>query len=277
MLANGICSFPDKIVSKNDNFICMVACNTYGRGGSIEYIGRNRLDTATLDRFITMHIDYDEELEDKLTNNTNWLNIVRKIRENINLHGIKMAVSPRASMQGADLLESGFSMNEVLDMCVFKGVTEDVKTKLLQGIDFNNIKNVKECGNKNTNKLNIWINLDEDFISIINPSNEPIPEIVIQNVIDWGSFYNIFIGKHYTSSLSHNKLFINSKYNTSTLKIFSDAMTEGNVKANFFNELRKNVWSINLNEVFSEINFNELYIECKFNGKSINYRLVKYE
>ena len=138
MLANGICSFPDKIVSKNDNFICMVACNTYGRGGSIEYIGRNRLDTATLDRFVTIYIDYDEELEDKLTNNTNWLNIVRKIRENINLHGIKMAVSPRASMQGADLLESGFSMNEVLDMCIFKGVTEDVKNKLLQGIDFNN-------------------------------------------------------------------------------------------------------------------------------------------
>lgn len=55
MLANSICSFPDKIVSKNDNFICMIACNTYGRGGSIEYIGRNRLDTATLDRFVTIY------------------------------------------------------------------------------------------------------------------------------------------------------------------------------------------------------------------------------
>ena len=80
----------------------------------IDYLGIKNLRSQNLNdefRFVTIYIDYDEELEDKLTNNTRWLNIIRKIRENINLHGIKMAVSPRASMQGADLLESGFSMN----------------------------------------------------------------------------------------------------------------------------------------------------------------------
>lgn len=280
MLANGICSFPDKIVSKNDNFICMVACNTYGRGGSVEYIGRNRLDTATLDRFVTMYIDYDEELEDKLTNNTRWLNIIRKIRENINLHGIKMAVSPRASMQGADLLENGFSTKEVLDMCVFKGVTEDVKTKLLQGVDFNNIKNIKEWNDKNTknaNKLTIHIDLDEYFVDITGSSDEPIPEIAIQNIVDWNSFYNIFIGEHFTSSLSHNKLFIKGEYGMTTLKILSDVLAEETVKANFFKEFRKNVYSINSNEIFAENNLNKLYISCKFKNKVASYRLIKHE
>lgn len=280
MLANSICSFPDKIVSKNDNFICMIACNTYGRGDSIEYIGRNRLDTATLDRFVTIYIDYDEELEDKLTNNTSWLNVIRKIRENINLHGIKMAVSPRASMQGADLLENGFSMNEVLDMCVFKGVTKDVKIKLLQDIDFNNIKNVKEWGDKNTkntNELNIRIDLDNCFVDITGSLKESFPEIAIQNIVDWNSFYDIFIGEHFTSCLSHNRLFIKGEYDISTLKISSDVLSEETVKANFFKEFRKNTYSINSNEIFTENNLNKLYISCKFNNKITSCRLTKYE
>jgi len=65
-LANGVCAFPDKVVPKNPNFVFLASANTFGTGASAEYIGRNPLDAATLDRFKQIFIDYDEELETEL-------------------------------------------------------------------------------------------------------------------------------------------------------------------------------------------------------------------
>lgn len=135
LLANGHCSFPDKIVTKNDRFICLVACNTYGHGANIDYIGRNRLDGATLDRFVVVNVGYDVKLEKILTGNEQWHKIIEKIRSNIKKQGIKMIVSPRASMNGADLLDAGFKIEEVLDMVIFKGASEDTRLKAMQGIN----------------------------------------------------------------------------------------------------------------------------------------------
>ena len=139
LLANGHCSFPDKIVEKHKDFVCLCACNTYGKGGTMDYVGRNRLDAATLDRFIIVDVDYDENLEKTLTNHKEWTKIINKIRDNITKYGIKMIVSPRASMDGADLLDAGFTVEEVLEMCIFKGCDDDVKTKIKKGIEFGKV------------------------------------------------------------------------------------------------------------------------------------------
>lgn len=47
-----------------------------------------------------------------------------------------MIVSPRASMDGADLLDAGFGISEVVDMVILKGVDEDTKRKVLRYVDF---------------------------------------------------------------------------------------------------------------------------------------------
>lgn len=135
LLANGHCSFPDKIVEKHKDFVCLCACNTYGKGGTMEYVGRNRLDAATLDRFIVLDVGYDNSLETLLTNNDKWLKTVNTVREIVKSQGIKMIVSPRAAMDGADLLEGGFTEDEVLEMCIFKGCSEDIKDKILRGLE----------------------------------------------------------------------------------------------------------------------------------------------
>lgn len=135
LLANGHCSFPDGIVEKNDKFICMVACNTYGHGANIDYVGRNRLDGATLDRFITVHVGYDETLEEQLTCNPQWIAIIKQMRKNIEKQGLKMIISPRASMNGADLLDAGFKIEDVIDMVIMKGADADTKAKVMEGID----------------------------------------------------------------------------------------------------------------------------------------------
>lgn len=175
LLANGHCSFPDKIVEKNKNFICIVACNTYGHGANIDYVGRNRLDGATLDRFIVVDVGYDKKLEKALTQNDTWLEIVEKIRKNVEKQGIKMIISPRASMNGADLLEAGFKMSEVVDMCILKGADKDTKQKCLNGIIFPELTTKSEvreigCYKRNLSKYQTYEvrTKNENFEEIIS-------------------------------------------------------------------------------------------------------------
>lgn len=220
MLANDFCSFPDKIITKHKDFICFVACNTYGKGGSIDYVGRNRLDGATLDRFICVDVDYDETLEKQLAQNNEWLKIINKMRKNIEQFGLKVIISPRASMQGADLLEAGFSVEEVLEMCIYKGLNSDTKNKLSKDVDFKGLGN-KIKTNKNTNKLNkkpahkiqVSINFDTGMYT----TDGLFDNIEIIGNTDWNSRYSIFIsaGSTWATGLTNSDLFLNSGKNMS--------------------------------------------------------------
>lgn len=215
LLANNICSFPDKIINKHKDFICIVACNTYGKGGSIDYIGRNRLDGATLDRFITILVDYDTNLESQLVKNSIWLKAINKMRDNIVKNGLKMIVSPRASMQGADLLDAGFKIEEVLDMVIYKGVSNDVKTKLIQGIDFGEFNRDVTSGTKKNKRrkvnetmpIDIIIDFDKEFYSVTNIGES----VNILASVDWEGFLNIYIssGCEWHTDISSADVFLN--------------------------------------------------------------------
>lgn len=212
MLANDICSFPDKIIKKHKDFVCIVACNTYCKGGSLEYIGRNRLDSATLDRFITINVNYDELLESNLTGNDEWVKVVRKMRDNIKNAGLKVVISPRASLQGADLLDSGFSIEDVLDMVIFKGVSEDVKTKIVKDINlavFNKKKAVKE-GKKKANPneaMEVTINFNTLEYSVSNI----VSDTSILKRTDWKGEYSIYFSttSGYDAKLDDKGLYLN--------------------------------------------------------------------
>ena len=214
MLANDFCSFPDKIVNKHKDFICFVACNTYGKGGSIDYVGRNRLDGATLDRFICIDVDYDKLLENQLTNNREWLNIIEKMRKNISEFGLKIIISPRASMQGADLLEAGFPIEEVLDMCIYKGLNSDSKNKLVKDIDFG-IFNKKNKSNNTSNKPfkvksnqgKIIIDFNYNCYTVSGISED----ITIIRETDWEGTHdiNISTGNTWLAGLTATDLYLN--------------------------------------------------------------------
>lgn len=214
MLANDFCSFPDKIVNKHKDFICFVACNTYGKGGSIDYVGRNRLDGATLDRFICIDVDYDKLLENQLTNNKEWLNIIEKMRKNISEFGLKIIISPRASMQGADLLEAGFPIEEVLDMCIYKGLNSDSKNKLVKDIDFG-IFNKKNKSN-NTSKKPFKVKSNQGKIIIdFNYNSYTVSgiseDITIIRETDWEGTHdiNISTGNTWLAGLTATDLYLN--------------------------------------------------------------------
>lgn len=68
-LANGETSLPARVdnprAARHEGFRCVATANTWGLGGSREYVGRNQLDAATLDRFRMgrVLVDYDSAFE----------------------------------------------------------------------------------------------------------------------------------------------------------------------------------------------------------------------
>lgn len=120
LLSNGYCSFPDGVVKRHPNFRCIAAANTFGRGADRLYVGRNQLDAATLDRFVVRAFDYDEDLERRLAGNDEWVRRVQQIRARASELKLRVVVSPRSSIIGADMLADGFSREDVEESCIFK-------------------------------------------------------------------------------------------------------------------------------------------------------------
>jgi len=131
MLANGQYIFPNgERVERHADFICFAAANTFGRGADRQYVGRNQLDAATLDRFVVKEFDYDEQLERVLTGNDDWCSRVQAYRKAAYSLKERVVISPRASIKGATLLAAGFKLSEVEQMVVWKGVDSQIIQKI---------------------------------------------------------------------------------------------------------------------------------------------------
>jgi cobaltochelatase CobS len=141
-LSNGFMAFPDAMVKKHDNFIAVAAGNTYGNGATAEYVGRNPIDGATLDRFAFFNVDIDESVEDAMlagyalpsATASCWVKAVRQSRQNVAEAGLRVIVSPRATANGAALLSQGMDMNKVYAATVLKGAKQDQVEKIRQGV-----------------------------------------------------------------------------------------------------------------------------------------------
>ena len=62
-LSNGYMAFPDKQVARHKDFVAIATANTFGAGATMQYVGRNPIDGATIDRFVQLHIKYDEAIQ----------------------------------------------------------------------------------------------------------------------------------------------------------------------------------------------------------------------
>lgn len=118
-LANGVCAFPCGMVKRHKDFICVAAANTIGTGGNIKYIGRNRIDAATVDRFVLINFEVDTKLEAAICGNADFAKLVQDLRKKAESKGLDCVISPRASINGSKLIAAGFSIGEALDMVIF--------------------------------------------------------------------------------------------------------------------------------------------------------------
>lgn len=121
-LANGICAFPDALVKRHKDFVAIAAGNTFGRGADRQYVGRNQLDAATLDRFVIFEVDYDEQLELEISGDAKWCKRVQAIRAAVDAEKVRHIVSPRASIMGAKMLAAGMDQSTVEEAVVWKGL-----------------------------------------------------------------------------------------------------------------------------------------------------------
>lgn len=132
-LANGFITFPDSPVAvrRHPNFRMIATANTFGHGADRIYIGRNELDAASLDRFATITVDYDTNLEQMLCGgNPSWLHRVWKVRKAVEDKRIRHVVSTRAIIFGSQALQVGIPQVEVESMYLFKGMNESDREKV---------------------------------------------------------------------------------------------------------------------------------------------------
>jgi cobaltochelatase CobS len=135
-LANGSMAFPDGIIIRHDNFVCIAAGNTAGRGANAMHNSRQVLDEASRERFVFLGWGYDEELERKAALAYNkdanaWVTWIQKVRNTVASLGLRLVVSPRASINGAKLLKTGLNTKEIANAVLFKGIDADTKAKVL--------------------------------------------------------------------------------------------------------------------------------------------------
>jgi len=130
-LGNGHHDFPDGSVERHPDFVCLAAANTYGRGADRVYAGRNQLDGASLDRFVSVPVDYDTGLEFKLgETNPGWVEYVHNVRRAVEKTATKHVVGTRAIINGCKGLAAGLSRDRVEDATIWKGLSPDIIRKV---------------------------------------------------------------------------------------------------------------------------------------------------
>jgi hypothetical protein len=135
-IENGICAFPDGVFEAHPDFVAVAAGNTNGKGGTAQFGGRVRMDSAFQDRFAFLEWPIDEAFEKDITTNQQWTAKVQCIRAAVKSLGLdELPVTPRLSVKGERLLAAGFSQEQVLDMLLFRGaVSDEVKNQILSRI-----------------------------------------------------------------------------------------------------------------------------------------------
>lgn len=116
-LSNGICSFPDKQVKAHKDFHFIATANTYGKGESMKYVGRNRLDAATLDRFTIIHWNIDEKVERAIAgNDTAMYNAIAAARSYCERSEIDAMITPRTTQKAVALHKLNWSVQAIWDI-----------------------------------------------------------------------------------------------------------------------------------------------------------------
>jgi len=138
-LGDGMMGFPDGMVPMHPEFVALAAGNTWGRGADRQYKGTGMQNAATMDRFVKVFWDYDEELELAIASNEDWTRYVQAVRKQVFDNGLLYVVSPRTSIRGSVELAAGAPWAEVAHDHIFADWSRDdldrASTSLAYDID----------------------------------------------------------------------------------------------------------------------------------------------
>jgi cobaltochelatase CobS len=133
-LANHGVNFPDGHVKRHDNFRIIATGNTAGTGATVQFIGRQQLDFATLDRFEMVRVAIDEAMEAKIAHAllddvpqvSRVLADVRGWRKNAETHKVwDVSLSPRRVYSVCSMVAGGIPLTDAYAMAIWKGATDE--------------------------------------------------------------------------------------------------------------------------------------------------------
>ena len=124
-LANGYMAFPHETIERHPDFRIIAAANTWGKGADLQYVGRNILDAATLDRFDNIFFDYDPNLEKALYPNDEVLSFMWSFRNAVYKSKISHIVSTRGIGKVYKKEINGIPVQDILTSNVVKNLGQD--------------------------------------------------------------------------------------------------------------------------------------------------------
>lgn len=127
-------TFDDGQIARHPEFRYVACTNTYGKGANKQFNARNKMDDATMDRFVYLAWEYDEVLERNLFGNTEATNAVLKIRANANKMGMNGLVTPRRTREVNKMVSIGFSVKDAVQMAILNPHKGDIQKGLLEGV-----------------------------------------------------------------------------------------------------------------------------------------------
>ena len=127
-------TFDDGQIARHPEFRYVACTNTYGKGANKQFNARNKMDDATMDRFVYLAWEYDEVLERNLFGNTEATNAVLKIRANANKMGMNGLVTLRRTREVNKMVSIGFSVKDAVQMAILNPHKGDIQKGLLEGV-----------------------------------------------------------------------------------------------------------------------------------------------
>lgn len=147
-IAQGYMAFPGHpaALDMHPDFKVVCAGNTYGKGSTLEYTGRNKLDAATLDRFMIIEWDYDTDLETKLIKDKELLNFCWSLRQEALKIDKEVIISTRGIITLEKVLEENkktksFKEEEILRQKFFATTKKDHLKKISEAVGLTMNKN----------------------------------------------------------------------------------------------------------------------------------------
>lgn len=134
-LANGYMAFPHETIDRHPDFRMVSAANTWGKGSDLQYVGRNALDGATLDRFDNIFFDYDPKLEEALYPNNEVLQFMWSFRDAVYQTKIPHIVSTRGIGKVYKKEINGVPLETILRVNIVKNLSQDDLNTIMANMD----------------------------------------------------------------------------------------------------------------------------------------------
>lgn len=139
--------FENPEVVRHEDFICLAAANTWGQGADAQFVGREQLDAATLNRFSVgmVEVGYDQDVERWIVDQEmkdeeqakQLLAFCWAAREACMTHNIRRAVSTRFIKELAVMVEAYKWPQDKWEQQMFRGWSRTEVSKVREALPNN--------------------------------------------------------------------------------------------------------------------------------------------